>query len=184
MKLSFRLFIKSALCTLLFRLRGIKSSLVACDGKLPILYTTGSVEIGKRFIVRGVIAPCEIGATQPDARLKIGNGVFINQGASIPACCYIEIGDNSQVGDFAAILDSDWHSIEPEHPIRKEPVIIGANVWLGRSVVVLPGSKIGDHSVVAAGSIVRGDIPPRVLVAGNPGRVIRELNVPHGWRRG
>jgi maltose O-acetyltransferase len=57
-------------------------------------------------------------------------------------------------------------------------------VWLGRSVIVLPGSKIGDHTVVAAGSIVKGDLPPRVLAAGNPARVVRELNVPDGWRRG
>jgi maltose O-acetyltransferase len=64
------------------------------------------------------------------------------------------------------------------------PVIIGANVWLGRGTVVLPGSNIGDHTVVAAGSVVIGDLPSCVLAAGNPAQVVRELRIPAGWRRG
>jgi acetyltransferase-like isoleucine patch superfamily enzyme len=50
---------------------------------------------------------------------------------------------------------------------------------------VLPGSEIGDHTVVAAQSVVRGVLPDRVLAAGNPAKVIRKLeNIPDGWRRG
>jgi maltose O-acetyltransferase len=64
------------------------------------------------------------------------------------------------------------------------PVIIGKNVWLGNGVLVLPGSEIGDHTVVAARSVVRSSLPPRVLAAGNPARVIRQLDIPEGWRRG
>jgi acetyltransferase-like isoleucine patch superfamily enzyme len=177
-------YVKSALCSVWFRVRGIQSSLVACDGRIPILYNSGIVTIGKRLVVRGRVARCEIGAAAPNARLQIGDRVFINQGATIAAACYIEIGDDSLIGDFVAVYDSDYHHVDPYRPMRLAPVVIGANVWLGRSVVVLPGSKVGDHTVVAAGSVVKGDLPPRVLAAGNPAQVIRELQIPEGWRRG
>jgi acetyltransferase-like isoleucine patch superfamily enzyme len=184
MKISITLCIRSALCSAWFRLRGVHSSLVACDGRIPVLYTGGTIEIGKRPIIRGRILRSELGASRPGSVLKIGNGVLINQGVSLVATSYIEIGDDAAIGNFVTILDTDYHRIEPGAPIRTEPVIIGANVWLGESVKVLPGSKIGDHSVVAAGSIVRGDVPPRVLVAGSPAKVIKTLDVPDGWRRG
>ena len=67
--------------------------------------------------------------------------------------------------------------------IKTEPVLIGRNVWIGCNVVILPGAVIGDHSVIAAGSVVHGTIPPRVLAAGNPARVLREIGALDGWRR-
>jgi acetyltransferase-like isoleucine patch superfamily enzyme len=178
------LYLKSAICSAWFRMRGIKSSLVACEGRLPVLHSEGTVRVGERLIVCGRTAACELGASTPEATLQIGDRVFINQGASVVATCYVEIGDDTQIGDFTAVLDTNWHRMEPDRPIKSAPVIIGANVWLGRNVIVLPGSKIGDHTVVAAGSIVKGDLPPRVLAAGNPAQVVRELNIPDGWRRG
>src|SRR6185295_11796940 len=83
-----------------------------------------------------------------------------------------------------AIYDSNYHQLDPSHPDKPRPVTIGKNVWLGSGVLVLPGSEIGDHTVVAARSVVRGTLPPRVLAAGNPARVIKELEIPDGWRRG
>jgi acetyltransferase-like isoleucine patch superfamily enzyme len=133
-------------------------------------------------VVRGRVARCEIGAS-PNARLEIGERVYINQGSTVVAEYSIKIGEDSKIGDFVAVYDSDYHSVDPYHPARLAPVVIGVNVWLGRGAMVLAGSNIGDHTVVAAGSIVRGDIPSRVLVAGNPARVVRELPIPAGWRR-
>ena len=69
-------------------------------------------------------------------------------------------------------------------PDKPRPVSIGKNVWLGNGVLVLPGSAIGGHTVVAARSVVRGALPPRVLAAGNPAKVVRQLeNITEGWRR-
>jgi acetyltransferase-like isoleucine patch superfamily enzyme len=119
----------------------------------------------------------------PTAYLHIGNRVGINNGASVVAHCGIEIGDNTLIGDFAAIYDSNHHSLDSSHPTRSAPVVIGANVWLGRNVTVLPGSKIGDYTVVAAGSIVNGDLPPRVLAVGNPAVPVKELDIPDRWHR-
>ena len=182
MKLSLGFYVKSAVCTIWFWISGFQSSLVACGGRVPVLYRGGTVKIGTRLVVRGRVARSEIGAA-PDAQLKIGDRVFINQGSSIAASHSITIGDDTHIGDFVAVYDSNYHQVDPYHPIQVAPVVIGVNVWLGRGVIVLPGSNIGDHTVVAAGSVVRGNLPPRVLAAGNPAQVVRVLQVPVGWRR-
>jgi chloramphenicol O-acetyltransferase type B len=61
-----------------------------------------------------------------------------------------------------------------EH-VREQPrrISIGNDVWLGRSVIVLPGVTIGDGAVVGAGSVVTKEVPPYAIVAGNPARLIR-----------
>src|SRR5262249_19844222 len=78
---------------------------------------------------------------------------------------------------------SDHHPMEPTRPTRFAPVRLGVNVWVGRSATILPGVTIGDHAVIAAGSIVTGDVPAKTLVAGVPARPIRTLDIPDGWRR-
>lgn len=183
MKKNLSLYVKSAACTAWFRLHGFHSSLVACDGQLPVLSGGGKIEIGRRFVVRGRVAPCELTA-EGNAQLLIGERVFLNQGVVIAAKESIEIGDDSLIGDFSAIYDSNYHQLDPSHPDKPRPVTIGKNVWLGNGVLVLPGSEIGDHTVVAARSVVKGTLPPRVLAAGNPAVVVRQLEIPEGWRRG
>lgn len=179
---TWRLYLQSMLCSASFRLHGFQNSLVACDGQLPVIGRGGTVRIGKRFVIRGQVARCEI-AVHPDAQLLIGDRVFVNQGVVIAARESIQIGDDSKVGDFSAILDSNYHDLEPVHPDKPRPVTIGKNVWLGNGVLVLPGSNIGDHTVVAARSVVKGDLPPKVLAAGNPAKVVKQLEIPDGWRR-
>lgn len=183
MRNSLPLYLKSATCSVWFRLHGFQSSLVACEGRLPVLYRGGTVRIGRRFVIRGRIAPCELSAGI-NALLLIGERVFLNQGVVIAATELIEIGDDTHIGDFSAIYDSNFHQIDPAHPDKPRPVTIGKNVWLGNGVLVLPGSRIGDHTVVAAKSVVKGSLPPRVLAAGNPAVVVRQLEeIPEGWRR-
>jgi acetyltransferase-like isoleucine patch superfamily enzyme len=177
------LYIKSAVCTVWFRLHGFQTSLVACDGHLPVLTGGGTIRIGRRFVIRGRVAPCEITA-EGHAQLLIGERVFLNQGVVIAAKESIEIGDDTLIGDFSAIYDSNYHQLDPSHSDKPRPVTIGKNVWLGTGVLVLPGSRIGDHTVVAARSVVKGSLPPRVLAAGNPAVIVKELEIPEGWRRG
>lgn len=56
------------------------------------------------------------------------------------------------------------------------PVHIGRNCWLGAGVIIVPGITVGDNVVIGAGSIVTKDIPSNVLDAGNPCKVLREIN--------
>lgn len=70
------------------------------------------------------------------------------------------------------------HSLEPKDRHKSGyaiPITIGINVWIGGSSVILPGVKIGDNSVVAGGSVVTKDVPPNVVVGGNPAKVIKEI---------
>jgi maltose O-acetyltransferase len=56
------------------------------------------------------------------------------------------------------------------------PVVIGRRVFVGAGAIILPGSQIGEESIIAAGAVVRGDIPPRSVVTGIPGRVVSDLD--------
>jgi acetyltransferase-like isoleucine patch superfamily enzyme len=96
---------------------------------------------------------------------------------------FIKIGHSAKIGDMVYIYDTDFHEIEPHQPVKQSAISIGNNVWICAHSMVLAGSSIGDHSIVAAGSIVTGDIPAKSLAAGTPARVIKRLNVPDNWIR-
>jgi acetyltransferase-like isoleucine patch superfamily enzyme len=167
--------------TAAFRWAGARSAIVTVDGRHPVLVTAGSITCGRLFL-RCKTIPIEVGAAAHGS-LVLGERVFINTGATVVANHSIIIGDDCLIGDLVAIYDSDYHPMEPSRPTRIAPVRLGANVWVGRSATILPGVTIGDHAVIAAGSIVTDDVPARTLVAGVPARPIRSLDVPDGWRR-
>ena len=92
----------------------------------------------------------------------------------------IEIGENSTLAYGATILTSanpngPRNKLVEIYPAMKAPVIIGDNVWVGANAIILPGVKIGEMSVVAAGAVVTRDVPSGVLVAGNPAVVKKRL---------
>jgi len=167
--------------TAVFRWAGARSAIVTVDGRRPVLIPFGSITCGRLFL-RCKTVPIEVGAGRGGS-LVLGKRVFINTGATVVANHSIVLGDDCLIGDFVAIFDTDHHQLEPSRPTRVAPVRLGANVWVGRSVTILPGVTIGDHAVIAAGSIVTDDVPARTLMAGIPARPIRTLDIPHGWRR-
>ena len=71
------------------------------------------------------------------------------------------------------VLDAEGNR---KHLCYARPVHIGSNCWIGACVTICPGVSIGDHTVIGAGSVVTKDIPPRVIAAGNPCHVIREIS--------
>ncbi|KAE8764841.1 maltose acetyltransferase domain-containing protein [Georgenia thermotolerans] len=88
------------------------------------------------------------------------------------------LGDDVQIGPNVQLL-TPTHPVEPE-PRRAtweaaEPITIGDNVWLGGGVIVCPGVKIGENTVVGAGAVVTKDLPANVVAVGNPAKVIRQL---------
>jgi acetyltransferase-like isoleucine patch superfamily enzyme len=107
----------------------------------------------------------------------------VNYGVDIVAAGSIVLGDGVLVGPLVSIVDDDMHQTEPGRERRVAPITIGDDVWLGRGVVVLPGTTIGAHTVVAAGAVVRGVVPAKVVVGGIPTRILRHLDIPDGWRR-
>lgn len=111
-------------------------------------------------------------------RIAIGDCVLISPGCRISASDEITIGDGTMLANGVYITDSDWHGIYDriKRPLPPTPVHIGRNVWLGDHSTILKGVTIGDNSIVGAGAVVTRDIPANVIVAGNPARVVRELD--------
>lgn len=118
----------------------------------------------------------------PGAVISLGNHVGLN-GTALTAKRRIEIGDNTMIAANVIIVDSDFHATWPPElrwtsPTKEfdKEVIIGRNVWIGMNTVVLKGSRIGDNTVIGAGSVVSGEIPADCIAAGNPARFIRSLD--------
>ncbi|MGE3623412.1 MAG: DapH/DapD/GlmU-related protein [Bdellovibrionales bacterium] len=117
------------------------------------------------------------------AELHIGSNVFMNDGVNICASKSIHIGHSAKIGDMVYIYDSDFHVVCPDLPVREKPVVVGDNAWIGACSIILPGAVIGSHSVIGAGSVVTGEIPPCSVAAGVPARVIKSFAAPENWRR-
>jgi maltose O-acetyltransferase len=111
-------------------------------------------------------------------RIRVGARTFVNYGLVALDVASITIGDDVQVGPNVQLL-TPTHPVEPDARRAKweaaEPIAIEGNVWLGGGVIVLPGVTIGENTVVGAGSIVTKDLPPNVVAAGNPARVVRSI---------
>jgi acetyltransferase-like isoleucine patch superfamily enzyme len=109
------------------------------------------------------------------ARLEIGDGFFANFDATIICWDRITIGIDAGLSWNSHILDGNAHEIiigGVPRP-RTRPITIGDRGWVGAGAVVV-GASIGGGSVVAAGSVVSHDVPAKVLVGGNPARVVKE----------
>ena len=114
-----------------------------------------------------------------EAKINIGNNVGIS-GATIYARKSISIGDNTLIGGNVKIFDNDFHPIEVEarniddkDAIGTREVVIGKDCFIGCNVLILKGTKIGNGSVVGAGSVVCGEFPGGVVIAGNPAKIIK-----------
>ncbi|MBN2011450.1 sugar O-acetyltransferase [candidate division KSB1 bacterium] len=112
--------------------------------------------------------------------ISIGNNVFFNFNCIVLDVSYVAIGDYTMLGPnvqiYTATHPMDWQTRATMLEYAK-PVSIGAHVWIGGSAVICPGVSIGDKAVVGAGSVVTKDIPSNVFAAGNPCKIIRELDI-------
>ncbi len=116
-----------------------------------------------------------------EGKINIGDCVLVSPGCRISACHEISIGDSTMLANGVYITDSDWHGIydRVERPKEPTPVIVGKNVWLGDNCTILKGVAIGDNSIVASKAVVTKDIPANVIVAGNPAKIVKELDAEH-----
>ncbi|MBT1443002.1 acyltransferase [Shewanella sp. JM162201] len=113
----------------------------------------------------------------PAENFSIGKGSHIKSATFIECSGGVSIGDYFHTGRGLTIFSTthNWKSGEKlpyDNVSIKEPVVIGDYVWCGANVTILPGTCLGDGVVIAAGSVVRGIIPERAVVAGNPASVI------------
>lgn len=112
------------------------------------------------------------------SHIEVGKNFFANYNCMILDVAKVVIGDNCQMAPNVAIYTAG----HPVHPDTRNTayeygieVTIGDNVWIGGNTVICPGVHIGSNTVIGAGSVVTKDIPERVIAAGNPCKVIREI---------
>lgn len=118
--------------------------------------------------------------------LRIGDRCVIGRGTHIVAHESIVIGNDVFTGPYVYITDQNHGYADPDAPIGRQwpsnaPVSVGAGSWLGAGAIILPGTVIGRNVVVGAGSVVRGHVPDRCVVAGVPARIIRSYVAGDGW---
>lgn len=113
-------------------------------------------------------------------QLIIGNNSGIGVNCVINGKCTIGddvmMGPNCQVFTINHVFSSINIPMNCQGESEEKPVIIGNDVWIGANVIILPGVKIGDHSVIGAGSVVTKSIPNYAIAAGNPAVIKRYRN--------
>lgn len=115
----------------------------------------GHLTLGERIQNRGQLY-FQCGA---DGRLQIGAHVFFNTGSSVACMGRTQIGDYCKFGNNTVIVDHDHNYKNSNGEYLIGEITIGDRVWVGANCTILKGAKIGDDCVIAAGSVVRGEVP-------------------------
>lgn len=144
------------------------------------------IVIGKKCEIKGQLFSFEGG------KISIGNNVFVNYNSFIGSMEAVTIGNDVIIATNVRIFDNNNHPTSPTQRERMsrsdfygelwtwkyaehKPVVIEDNVWIGEFSTILKGVVIGKGSIVASHSVVTKDVPPYVIVAGNPARVVKRL---------
>jgi len=121
---------------------------------------------------RGVVMDSDLAA----GFLIVDEATWIGRGCWIDFAGGLTIGKRCTLSENAVILTHN-HGCDPRSKPHAEPLTVGQHVWVGANAMVLPQVReIGDDSVIGAGAVVTRSVPPRVVVAGNPARVIRSID--------
>ena len=143
---------------------------------------SGRLEIGEGTLLE---PGCWL-TLSPEARIRIGEGCFLNRNTMLAALELIEIGDHVMFANGCFVGDSDHRYDDPDMPVTWQgfeaqgPVRIGSNCWFGVNCVVTGGVEIGERAVIGSNSVVTKDIPAGVIAAGVPAKVIREIEFKGG----
>ncbi|GAA2393077.1 acyltransferase [Streptomyces glaucosporus] len=157
------------------------------------LFGTEWIEMGDHCVIgaevtltAGMMPDLDLG---PETVLRLGDGVVLGRGSHVvadTAQAPVTIGNDVFCGPYVYITSTNHSYDDPHTPIgrqwpRSAPVEIGAGSWLGTGAVVLPGARLGRNVVVAAGAVVRGEVPDHAVVAGAPAKVVRRWDPEEGW---
>jgi maltose O-acetyltransferase len=110
--------------------------------------------------------------------IRLGANVYSNHNLVVLDCARVDIGDNVFIGPNV-VISTAGHPIDPAVRISglefAKPITIENGVWIGASVVIVPGVTIGENTTIGAGSVVTKNIPANSVAAGNPCRVLRSI---------
>lgn len=140
------------------------------NSKIEIFNKKAKVKIGKFVFIR------KNASIRMDfaGKLEIGEKVFINDNCNINCVNKIIIGKSTKIAPNVSINDHDHNYRNPnENHLIKGEIIIGNNVWIGSNVVILMNTTIGDNAVIAAGSIVKGNVPANTVFMNKREKIIK-----------
>lgn len=149
------------------------------------------IELGDHCVIgehvtltAGMMPGLDLGA---EPILRLGDGVVLGRGSHVVADTEVTIGSNTYCGPYVYITSTNHSYDDPQVPVgkqwpRTERVSVGPGCWLGTGAVILPGARLGRNVVVAAGAVVRGEVPDHAVVAGAPARVVRRWDPERGWQ--
>lgn len=113
------------------------------------------------------------------SHIYTGDNVFMNFNCIILDCAEVSIGNNVLFGPNVQIYTA-YHPVLASERIQgpelAAPITIEDNVWIGGGAIICKGVTVGENVTIGAGSVVTRDIPPNVFAAGNPCKVIRQLD--------
>lgn len=119
----------------------------------------GTIQLGAKSSNRGTLF-----LSAHNGKIQIGNHCFFNANCSITSVENIQIGNECKLGNNVVVVDHDHnYKRQTNEEFISSPITIGDDVWIGAGSIILRGTHIGDHCVIAAGSIVREDIPDNCL---------------------
>ncbi|NLU73478.1 acyltransferase [Streptomyces sp. HNM0575] len=125
----------------------------------------------------------------PEPLLTLGDGVVLGRGSHVIADVQgaVAFGDDVYCGPYVYVTSTNHSYDDPHEPVGKQwprsaAVEIGRGSWLGAGAVILPGARLGRNVVVAAGAVVRGEVPDHAVVAGAPAKIVRRWEGERGWQ--
>lgn len=154
------------------------------------------IVVGARTLVDGELLVHDYGG-----RIQLGEACYVGVGSRVWSGEELRIGDHVFIAHNVTITDTNAHQLDASEraahyqrtvvegrpfekgSIETAPVVIGDHAWINFNVAILKGVTIGEGAVIGAGSVVTKDVPPYVLCAGNPARVIRVLDGVDDARR-
>jgi galactoside O-acetyltransferase len=146
----------------------------------------GELHIGRDGLIRGLLV-----LERPESRIRIGDRVAVGNGTILDCAQEIVLEDDVILSYDCILADSDNHSLRLSDrlndvrnwkaghhdwsKVAMGPIRIRRGAWVGARACILKGVTIGEGAVVGMGSVVTRDVDPFTVVAGNPARLIRNL---------
>ena len=147
--------------------------LSCCDGSKMVFSNGVRIHSALRSNPLGCFQPSVLRTMTPEATLELGKNVGISA-AVIVAGNSITIGEGTNIGAGAMILDNDFHvpinewGWATEYTLNARPIQIGRGVFIGARAIILKGVTIGDRAIIGAGAVVSKDVPAGATAVGNP----------------
>lgn len=143
--------------------------------RVELLRFPDRIRLGRQVVIKSgaQLCPCN-----SNARIDIGDRTTVGFYSFLYSSAHISIGNDCMIAPFVYIVDSDHGTergqrmnLQPNHA---RPISIENDVWIGAQSVILPGVTIHDGAIIAAGAVVREDVPPYTIVGGVPAKPLGE----------